>query len=257
MNGLLIIDAGRRYQLGAEELLELGRARNSAVSGRRPFLAGRAGAAAGAPFLGNRRPALAQESVFILDVLGSVAGFIADGLSFALHTLGSLVDLPLNILAQGVDIAFNGVAGILREVPIIGDILAQILVMGGSLIKFGLSIPGLMLHGLGNILGGIAKALKGSGENTDDKVDGAKKDIVNKAPDPLKDNVKKILDASGVTGSNLTPSVSPTGQPLPTTPGSTLPGASAPGDSAGTDLTTVLAIGVPAVGVLALIAALA
>lgn len=206
------------------------------------------------------RPYLGQEGAYaILDVLGSVAGFIADGLSFALNTLGSLVDLPLNILAQGVDIVFNGIGGLLKEVPIIGDLLAQILVMGGSLIKFGLSIPGLLLHGLGNILGGIAKALKGensSGAN-EEKVDTAKKDIIGKAPDPLKDSVKKILDASGVSGSNLTPSVSPTGEPMPSTaPGGAAAGAGA-GAGEGTDLSTMLAIGVPAIGVLALVAALA
>jgi hypothetical protein len=251
--GLFLLETHGRYRLGAEELLELGRSRRPVtLSGRRPFLSGRAERG---PFLGNREPELSQESVFILDMLGNVAGFIADGLAFALNTLGDLVDLPLNILSQGVDIVFNGVSGLLREVPIIGDVLAQILVMGGALVKFGLSIPGLVLHGLGNILAGIAKALKGSDADTDEKVDTAKKDIVNKAPDPLKDNVKKILDASGVTGSNLTPSVSPTGQPLPTPPGSTPPGAEAPGSSAG-DLTTALAIGVPVVGVLALVAAL-
>jgi hypothetical protein len=251
----------RRYRLGAEELLELGRARNpQPVAERKPFLASRLRK----PML-RQTPQRAPESVFILDVLGSVAGFVADGLSLALGALGTLVDLPLGILSQGVDVAFNGLAGLFGGIPGIGGFLSQILLLGGSLIKFGLSVPGLLLHGLGNIMGGVAKFLKGEnseGKNQDN-LDGAKEEIISKAPPGLKDNVKKILDASGVTGGNLTPNVGSTGTPRPDvgTPGAPgAPGAVMPGDvsaAPSTDLETALAIGVPAVGAIALIAALA
>lgn len=239
-----------RYRLGAEELLELGRARAVRVE-RRPFLMGRA-----RPMVANAgRPV---EQAYFLDVLGSVAGFLVDGLSFALTTLGDLIDVPLQILSQGVDIAFNGIAGLLGQIPIIGDILAQIVLLGGALIKFGLSIPGLALRGLGNVLGGVAKALKGSGteKENQEKVDGAKDKIVKDAPSAIKDNVKAILNASGVTGKNLSPSVSATGEPktTPVTPTTTVEDVT---PSEGADLGTVLAIGVPAVGAVALLVALA
>lgn len=252
---------GRRYRLGAEELLELGRARSPQyVAERQPFLASRL-----------RKPMLRQtpqrepESIFILDILGSVAGFVADGLSLALGALGTLVDLPLGILSQGVDVAFNGLAGLFSGIPGIGGFLSQILLLGGSLIKFGLSVPGLLLHGLGNIMGGVAKFLKGEGsegKNQDD-IDEAKEEIISKAPPGLKENVKKILDASGVTGGNLTPSVGSSGTPRPdggTPVNGGAGGPGTPGDLTSvpsTDLETVLAIGVPAVGAIALIAALA
>jgi len=243
------VTAGR-YRLGAEELLELGRARATPAD-RRPFLMGRA-----RPMMANERP---SEQVYIFDILGSVAGFLADGLSFAFTTLGDLIDIPLQILSQGVDIAFNGIAGLLQQIPIVGDLLAQIVVLGGSLIKFALSIPGLVLRGLGNILGGVAKALKGSGteKENQEKVDGAKDKIVDGAPSALKDNVKAILNASGVTGKDLAPSVSPTGEPKPTTitPTTKIEDVTPPAE--GVEIGTVLAVGVPVVGALALIVALA
>lgn len=224
-----------RYHLGAEELIELGRDRIM-IANRRPFLAGRGGAELG-----------------ILDMLGDVAGFLSSALGFVFNTLGDIINVPLGILSQGVDVTFNGVAGLLKNIPILGDLLAQVLVLGGSLIKFGLSIPGLALHGLGNVLGGIGKAL--SGENTaaenNGKVDQAKKDITNKAPDPIKANVKKILDASGVSGSNLTPNVGSNGQPMPSL---SPDGTAVP--SGKSDLEQALTIGVPVVGGVALLVAL-
>jgi hypothetical protein len=248
-----------RHRLGAEELIELGRV-PTAVLFRQPYFMGRPRRA---PLVANG-PALAGPGLGILDILGSVAGFLADGLGFALGTLGDLVDIPLGILSQGVDIAFNGVADLLRNIPIVGDLLAQILVLGGSLVKFGLSIPGLALHGLGNVMAGIGKALKG--ENSDaqnqEKVDDAKKDVVDRAPLPIKESVKAILDASGVSGRNLTPGVGSGGQvTAPPAGRQGPPGARAPGipaaEAEGPDIGEILAVGVPVAGAAALLVALA
>jgi hypothetical protein len=238
------------YRLGAEELLELGRrAKDPRAPGRSPFLAGRMRMA-------QQGAAAEPEKVYILDVLGNVAGWIAQGLSFAFNTLGDLVNIPLNILSQGVDVTFNGVAGLLKNIPVIGDLLAQILVLGGSLVKFGLSIPGLALHGLGNVMGGIAKALKGSGDESQNqkKVDDAKKNIVDQAPAALKKNVQTVLDSSGVTGNELTPNVEDNGTPKPASP-EVLAQETVPAE--GTDLGTVLAVGIPVVGAAAIVAAVA
>jgi hypothetical protein len=178
-----------RFRLGAEELIELGRPGARAPVLRRPFITGRV-----------RRPFLG-----ILDILGSVAGFLANGLAFALNTLGDIVNVPLRILSQGVDIAFNAIAGILGSIPVVGELLAQIVLLGGALVKFGLSIPGLLLHGLRNVLGGVAKALDSrySSSESQEKVDGAMQRTVDQAPSGIRDNVRAILDTSGVTGSNL------------------------------------------------------
>jgi len=229
--------ANSRVHLGAEELIELGRPLPIHVIARQPF------------FLGRAPRQMGQ-----LEFLGNVAGFLVDGLSFLFTTLGDLLDVPLKILSQGVDLVFNGVADLLRNIPIVGDLLAEILVLGGAIIKFALTIPGMVLREVGNVLGGVAKALKteNSDAENEDKVDEAKDNIVEKAPSNLKDGVKAILDAGGVTGKNLTPGVTAGGQVTPTTtPATVIPPVQ---QEAG--IGTALAIGLPVVGGLILLVAL-
>lgn len=189
------------YRLGAEELIELGSSRKPSASSRMggPFLSGRKDRQA---FIGNR-PTLG-----ITDILATIGTYLVKGLEFAFNALGDFIDIPMNILSQGIDIVFvDGLAGILRHVPLVGDLLAEIVVLGASVLKFGLSLPGLALHGLGNVMGNIATTLEENfteAENQN-KVDQSKEEILEKAPDELKDNVKALLDASGVSGSELVP----------------------------------------------------
>jgi hypothetical protein len=216
------------YRLGAEELIELGRARNAQIGGRKPFFV--------------NRPKLSGRGLGdILDLVKSVGGFIASGLGYALTTLGDLVNIPVSVLSQGVDITFNGVSGLLENVPVIGDLLAEILVLGGTVIKFALSIPGLLLTGLGNIMSGIGKALsaKGTSSENEKKVKDAKDNIVSKAPAAQQDAVRQVLDSAGVAGDNLTPTMTPTSG------ASTEPGLSS--------LEKALMVGIPVIGVAALV----
>lgn len=240
-----------RYRMGAEELIELGRPVPFGRPIHQPFLAGRAEheSAVSQPFMGQVRRRMGDRAQMgdILDIAKDVGGVITGALGFVLSTLGDLVSVPLNILSQGIDIAFTNIASLLDHIPIIGGLLAQILLLGNTVVKFALSVPGMLLHGLGNIMSGISKALlaKNTPAQNQKEVDKAKGDIVGKAPPGLADAVKKALDSSGVSGSNLTPSLQ--------TPTTGLPG-SVPTPSpqgAGTDLTGLLAVGLPVVGVTA------
>ena len=76
------------YRLGAEELLELGNARNKSAGINRPYLARRK------PMLANRR----ELGIDVINILATIAEYLRMGLSFALNTLGDIVDIPLNIL---------------------------------------------------------------------------------------------------------------------------------------------------------------
>lgn len=222
-----------RYRMGAEELIELGRAK-ATLGGPR------------APFLANRRPALSGASQpsagmgDILDIVKDIGGVITGALGFALTTLGDLVSIPLDLLSKGVDVVFNGVAGLLDSIPLIGPFLAQILLLGGAVIKFALSIPGLLLHGLGNIMTGISKALlaKNTPAQNQKNVDKAKQDIVRQAPPNLQSQVAAALNAAGVSGGNLIPAIAPVAE----------------SDSG---LSDALAIGLPVVGVAAAVLLLA
>lgn len=217
-----------RYRMGAEELLELGR-RGATFGGPR------------SPFLANRRPSLGASGSSahlgdLVDMVKDVAGLITGALGFALTTLGDLISIPLDLLSQGVDVVFNGVADLIGQVPIVGELLAQILLLGNTVIKFALSVPGLLLHGLGNIMTGISKALlaKSTASDNEKNQDKAKQNIIGQAPPNLKSQISQILNSSGMTGQNLIPALAPVAPP-----------ASSSG------LMDALAVGLPVVGVAA------
>jgi hypothetical protein len=236
-----------RYHLGAEELIELGADNRVMLKNRRPFLAGRT-FKLGQP---------AEES--ILDMLAAAGKWVADTLSYALHVLGSIIDVPAAWLAQGAEVAFNAVSDLLKKVPVLGNLLAEILLLGGALIKFGLSLPGMALQGLSNLLAGLARALDGQSEKAanQEKLDTARNRVLELAPSELKDRVMKLLAAIGISGDNLTPDILPNGQPTSSPAGtSTLSGASPPPVSESGGLRNVLAVGVPVLGVVALAAAM-
>lgn len=233
-----------RYQLGAEELIELGADGSKVIlKNRKPFLAGRV-------------IKLGVPDENILDTLAASGKFLAERLSLALNTLSKILNMPLGALAQSADVAALNVSDLLKKVPAIGDLLAEILLLGGALVKFGLSFPGLALSGLGNVLAGIARAMQG-GENVQDQVDTAKECILGMAPEDLKDRVEKILSSVGVSASSLTPDVLGNGQPIASPAGTSLSGALPPPAPEGSGFGNALAVGVPMVGVVALVTSLA
>ena len=63
------------------------------------------------------------------------------------------VKIPLDIASQGVGVLFDGMAGLLKNVPIVGEIAAELLLVGKSVLQWGLSVPGMLLDGVANIFG--------------------------------------------------------------------------------------------------------
>jgi hypothetical protein len=234
-----------RYQLGAEELIELGSdSSNVMLKNRRPFLAGRVVMRLGTP----------EEN--ILDTLAIVGKFLAERLGVALNTLAKILNTPLGVLAQSSDMAALKISDLLKKVPAIGNLLAEILLLGGSLVKFGLSIPGIVLGGLGNMLVGMARTMEDSGD-VQSQIDQAKESILDQAPEELKDRVEKILSTIGVSGGSLTPDVESNGQPMAAPAGTSLSGSPPPPGPERSGLRSAWTVGVPVVGAVALITALA
>lgn len=230
-----------RYHLGAEELIELGSdGSRSASKHRKPFLSGRV-----------VRLGISEEN--IIDTLAMVGKFVAERLSLAIDTLSQILNVPLGVISQSVDVASMVISDLLKKVPAIGNLLAEILVLGGALMKFGLSIPGLVLGGLACLLAGIAQAMDGRSD-TQAQIDAAKQSILAQASEDLKDRVEKIIGTIGISEDNLTPDVTVSGQPLATPAGTSLSGAPPP---PAPGLSNVFAVGVPVVGAVALVTALA
>lgn len=175
-----------RHSLGAEELIELGRA-DHASNGNRPFL--------------SDRPRMRMGQSTVEDSSPAVGGFVQDALSKDLGILGNLVLVPIDILAKSEAVTFRAVGDLLDHVPALDVLLGRIVLLGNAAGK--LSLP--LQEGFENILGGIAGAMAttGSGVQNQKALDEAEAAILAQASD--RDAMKKLFDAIGVTGDNLIP----------------------------------------------------
>lgn len=225
-------------RLGAIELIELGSARRALDSGHRPFLAARY------PRPHGFGPSLGQ-----LDFLSSVGSFLSGAFEFIFKNLATLISVPLDLASKGVGVLFDGLAGFLKNIPIIGVLASELLLVGKAVIQFGLSVPGLLLKGIGNVFGEVKKALDvtktADQKKSDEKT--ANQNILDKAKakggDPLMNAVKDAL--IGKPPSNTTPP--PSNNPLP-------PGVADVGLGLGSpDLEKVLSVGLPIAGAAALV----
>jgi hypothetical protein len=213
------------HRLGAIELIELGGSRRLPTL-RRPFLSNRS---LSGPRLG-------------VDFLASIGSFLTGAFEFLFKTLGSLIDVPLKLLGSGVGVIFDGLAGLLVNFPIIGVFASQLLLITKSVIQWGLSVPGLLLGGLGNVFGGIKKAIDATQTPAKKKENEAagKEKILDKAEQKGGTSFRTIVDQ--VLGGKVPPGVTgvPPLQPLP-------PGGEGIGVSTG-DLNQLLGIGLPIAG---------
>lgn len=237
-----------RYRLGAEELIELGDSENQIIlRNRKPFLAGRLreSASLGTP----------PSPMSTVDALSIVSKEIADRLTLALSTMASVMNMQLGSLAQSPEIAAKAAAGLLDSCPTTAKLYAQILLFGGTLAKYGLSVPDLGLQGLSTILAGLKMAVvqKLSAQEIDAFFREALEEILVKTSDQNRMAMQIALDSLGASGSNPTPSVSESGQPMVSPAGTSGP---APGTSqkGAPGIETALAVGT--VGVVALVTAL-
>lgn len=184
-----------RYSLGAEELIELGRA-DYASNGHQPFLSPRLRGRVALGQADAPAPAAAPD------------GFVVEALTKDLALLGKLSLVPLDIMAKSETVTFRAAGDLLDNVPAIDVLLARILLLGNAAIRLGIEIPSLK-DGCGSIVKGIATAFSatGTGAQNQKALDDAQAVIVAQASD--KDQAKKILEATGVTGDDLTPATPP------------------------------------------------
>jgi hypothetical protein len=226
-------------RLGAIELIELGAARKALDPTRRPFLASR-----------FPRPYGTGATLGQLDFLRTVGSFLTGAFEFLFKNLAKLVSVPLDLASKGIGVLFDGLAGFLRNIPIVGVLAAELLLVGKAVIQFGLSVPGLLLKGIGNIFGEVKGAIDATKTPEQKKVDEKKgeENILNRAKekggDPLQSAVKQAL--GGQAPSNTTPPPNPP-QPLP--PGADQVGA----NIGGSQIEEALKVGLPIAGAAALV----
>lgn len=224
-------------RLGAIELIELGSARRSLDTARRPFLASRYPRSTSGPMLG-------------MDFLATVGSFLTGAFEFLFKNLAALINVPLDLASKGIGVLFDGLAGFLSNIPIIGVLAAELLLVGKAVIQFALSVPGLLLSGIGNVFGEVKKAIDATKTADEKKADEkkAEENILKKAEakggTQLKSAVQQAI--GGQAPSNTTPPPNPP-NPLP-------PGADQVGTYVGKggDLDNIVKVGLPIAGATAL-----
>jgi hypothetical protein len=226
------------HRLGAIELIELGKTYSNDVAPvlRRPFLA-------------NPLPKLAGPQLGI--DFASIGSFLTGAFEFLFSTLADIVSVPLDLASSGVGLLFDGLAGILVNVPIIGVLASQILLLGKAVIQWGLSVPGLLLEGVGNIFGEIKGAIDATRTDDEKKSDEteATKKILDKAEEKGGPTFKSAVE-DAITGKDPSDT---TGTP-DKRPDSDLPaGADEVGTPGKTGIEKALEVGLPVAGAATLV----
>ena len=193
------------HRLGAIELIELGASGHKNLGGvqvlRRPFLGSRT-----APMLAN------PVKLSGFDFLATIGSFLTGAFEYLLGTLADLVNVPLDLASSGVGLLFDGVAGLLVNVPIIGVLASEILLLGKSVLQWGLSVPGLLLEGVGNIFGEIKGAIDATMTDDEKKKNEAEAEdkILDRAEQrggtELRDAVRDVICGKTPAGATNVPS---------------------------------------------------
>jgi hypothetical protein len=240
------------HKLGAIELIELGRSRNtSAQTLRRPFLSNRK-----TPEITplHMLGASLQPSQLLGPQLGgldfaTIGSFLAGAFSALFSVLGDLISVPLDLMSKGVGLLFDGLAGLLVNVPILGVFASQILILTKTMIQWGLSLPGLLLSGIGNVFGEIKKAIdatRSANEKKSDEAEAKNKILTaaeKKGGAALKSAVSDAISGKSPEGVSGVPEKNPN---MPD-------GADEVGGSSKTGLEQALSIGLPVAGAATLV----
>lgn len=156
-------------RLGAVELVELGSIRRHASMGG--FL----------DFLGG--------------FAGEVAGFFGSAVGAGLGFLKDALNVGLKPLMDGVASAFTGLADILREIPLIGEIVGGLILVINAAIQTLLSLPGLLIDALPKILKGLTSSFFGAyGKDEQSSIlSTVLPKVAARAPEPIRNVVKTTL----------------------------------------------------------------
>lgn len=212
-----------RYRLGAEELIELGRARARGGSARLPYFMGRRMGVADP--LVEARLNLGQSFADVLTAISKVVQLSVDQFAFSPETV------KRNILV------------LIKNSPQMENYVLGLLVLASVVVKEGIRALGLTQEQVSNILVGAGEAVmevipEGA---LPERLRAAEEEIFRKMPETVRQNVRSMVEGSGISPSNLAPNL----------PESVL---RPEGVSGGGSLTTVqkaLLVGVPVVGFLA------
>jgi len=108
----------------------------------------------------GRGPALAQATDMVIpgpasgfDLAGGLMGLLSDGIS----GLGTIIGAPLGVIGDAASFVIDGIAGLVGKIPIVGELVGTVLLVGKTLLNAGLSLPETVLKAFANVLGSFSK----------------------------------------------------------------------------------------------------
>jgi hypothetical protein len=178
---------GRPRTMGAIELIELGNAHvapamisNNPTSKRWPELTG-TGAQLG--ILG--------------DVVNYFFTFVGNGLSSVTNILSQILAVPVNLLGGGIGIVLTSFAGIVGQIPILGEMTAAIILAANSIIQAAIQLPGQILEMIGN----LGKAFATLSPDQQKSLTGlAMQTLIKSSPTDIKDQVSNAVETAAPPG---------------------------------------------------------
>lgn len=180
----------RAFRLGAEELLELGRAPARAVD-RAPFFARRTlGQAADDPLVVAR----VQMGQSFADAIGAISKVLQ-------------VDPKTMVLTP--EAARKGVERLIGSSPAFTDYVLKTLVVASVIIKDKIRALGFEPQEVANFLEGAAGAIGAVIPENElpGRLRAAEEDIIRKAPEGIREKVKALIEGSGISPENLAPNL--------------------------------------------------
>ncbi len=234
------------HRLGAIELIELGRSSSNAPVLRRPFLSGPhtvlLGPQLGLPF--------ADIDVFLVDTFGFLFDTMADILNVApSEQVG--VRPPLR-QALGDGVVFDRVSMMLVNIPSLGILISEVLLLAKAVLIWNLGVPGLTRENIESLFGELKAALDATAPEEMKEEDElrARSQILDRAEKTGSDELRQAVDQilRGETPKDVA------GAPEPTAPEDLPAGADEIGRAEeSSDLEKALVIGIPIIAISALV----
>lgn len=184
---------GRPRRMGAIELIELGNARNpamveNAVAGKRFTIA--------ETHIGPGTGTHARLGI-LGDVVNYFFTFVGKGLSSVTGALSQILSVPVSLIGTGVGTILTTFAGIVGQVPILGELTAAIILAANSIIQAAIQLPGQILEMIGN-LGKAFATLSPDQQKSFTSL--AMKELISSSPSEIKDQVSSAVETAAPPG---------------------------------------------------------
>jgi len=124
------------------------------------------------------------------DAINYFFTFVGNGIQSVTNLLGGILEVPLSLIGSGANTVITAFAGIVGEIPIIGEIVAAILLAANAVLQQALKLPGQLLEMVGNLGKAFASL---SPEQKEKAASLAKTMLIDSASNDIKNDVAQTL----------------------------------------------------------------